>query len=1224
MTSQADGKQTGDSQRRSLAARFTIRLLKVLLWTVLALNLTIGAVLICTVKILNPESLTPLVETIANKNLHANVRLSRIEFKLRPEYRGLGIEIDSLLIISKAFDSLPAEHRATLPAYADTLAAVDAMRASISLPALMSGRIDLRDIILRRPMLNIVLDGTGLNNFDIFPAPTDSTDTDKDKSDSSIPEISVSRFALESPRAIRYFNAADSTDATVLLLGDANISNHPLPDYTLHVDGRLNSPFVRQLVALEGLSLGMNGRLKWNPLQPSLIAAEEASIRVDDIEVRADAAVDFSESLIVQSARINLTPVAIETLLKYVPDSLKQAYSLTDKDFSTNAELSAGFDLTQPFNLDTDSIPHATANMRISPSKLRYGNARFDNIALDLKARLAGNNPDSITVEIVKLEAAGPATSLSLHGSASTLLSDPAFNACLKGRSNLAGLPSILTKNINGAISGSVTADIDVDGRMSMLNANAFHLLKVDGRIDANKLYFLSSDTATMAWVENAALRFNSRNRLKRPDGTTGPVTMTSSLKVDSIDVLSGGVGITASDISLGLGAENDGRLTDTTNITPLGGGLKIAQLKVNSITDSAGARLRGLGGFVSLRRFNGNERLPEFIFKLNADRLSAGDPSTRLMLRKTQIDFSAHKNPARRRKIPAAIRAAADSISRVRPDLPPDSVYRLALEKRRRRPGQAHHRRVHGELTADEREIIDWGTSNALRRFLLGWELQGFISTRHGRLFTPYFPLRNSVKELRIDFTSDSILLSDVKYSAGHSDLLINGRISNIRRSFTARGYRSPLKINFKIQSDTIDVNELAASTFAGAAYAEHIRRGGARGASFSDAGDDENALESSLEAMVTEKPDSSGPLLIPTNIEAEVNVRARNILYSDLSFTDFRGDVLVYDGAVNLHRLGARSDIGSLAMSALYNAPQADSMKFGFGLMVKQLQLERFLSLVPAVDSIVPIMRDFSGVINADVAATVDIDPQMNLVLPTLDAAVGLSGDSLRIVDPDTYRTLGKWLLFKDKTSDRIKHMNVEFIVENNMLQLFPFTFDIDRYRLGVQGYNDLALNFNYHLAVLKSPLPFKFGITVKGTPDDYKVRFGGAKFKEGSVAEQRAVVDTARINLISQIENVFRRGVSRSKFASLNVGRRPPRMQASDSGIDTLSRADSIALIREGLIPGTVPADSEAGDEAKPATTKKAKGSKKKSRQGRKNNTEKSDAALRSDSEDEKSEK
>ena len=172
MTSQADGKQTGGGRRRPLPARFTLRLLKVLLWTVLALALTIGAILICTVKILNPERLTPLVETIANKNLRADVSLSRIEFKLRPEYRGLGIEIDSLLLISKAFDSLPTERRAALPVYADTLAAVDAMRASISLPALMSGRIDLRDIILRRPMLNIVLDGTGPVSYTHLTLPT--------------------------------------------------------------------------------------------------------------------------------------------------------------------------------------------------------------------------------------------------------------------------------------------------------------------------------------------------------------------------------------------------------------------------------------------------------------------------------------------------------------------------------------------------------------------------------------------------------------------------------------------------------------------------------------------------------------------------------------------------------------------------------------------------------------------------------------------------------------------------------------------------------------------------------------------------------------------------------------------------------------------------------------------------------------------------------------------
>ena len=250
---------------------------------------------------------------------------------------------------------------------------------------------------------------------------------------------------------------------------------------------------------------------------------------------------------------------------------------------------------------------------------------------------------------------------------------------------------------------------------------------------------------------------------------------------------------------------------------------------------------------------------------------------------------------------------------------------------------------------------------------------------------------------------------------------------------------------------------------------------------------------------------------------------------------------------------------------------------MKFGFGMMLKNFKIEKFLNLVPAVDSIMPLMRDFSGVIDADLAATVDIDSSMNLVLPTLDAAVKLSGDSLALINPETYRTLGKWLRFRDRADNKIKHMSVELLVRDNRLELFPFTFDIDRYRLGVSGYNDLALNFNYHIAVLKSPLPFKFGITIKGNPDKYKVRFGGAKFNEKEAPRNVAVVDTVRVNLVRQIQNVFRRGVSRSKFASLNVTQRPD-LSALERKDEELSPADSLALIEQGIIEApadTVPA-------------------------------------------------
>ena len=77
----------------------------------------------------------------------------------------------------------------------------------------------------------------------------------------------------------------------------------------------------------------------------------------------------------------------------------------------------------------------------------------------------------------------------------------------------------------------------------------------------------------------------------------------------------------------------------------------------------------------------------------------------------------------------------------------------------------------------------------------------------------------------------------------------------------------------------------------------------------------------------------------------------------------------------------------------------------------------------------------------------------------------------------------------------------MSVEMLVRDNVLRIFPFAFDIDRYRLGITGYNDLALNFDYHISVLKSPLPFKFGINIKGNPDKYKFRLGGAKYKDSN---------------------------------------------------------------------------------------------------------------------------
>ena len=148
-------------------------------------------------------------------------------------------------------------------------------------------------------------------------------------------------------------------------------------------------------------------------------------------------------------------------------------------------------------------------------------------------------------------------------------------------------------------------------------------------------------------------------------------------------------------------------------------------------------------------------------------------------------------------------------------------------------------------------------------------------------------------------------------------------------------------------------------------------------------------------------------------------------------------------------------------------------------------------------------------------------------------------------------------------------IDKLTVEALVKDSQLELFPFMFTMDRYKLGVLGYNDLAMNFNYHISVLKSPIPFKFGINLKGNPDNMKVRVGRAKFKENMVAERVTIVDTTRINLVRQIQNVFRRGIDRSSRLNLyDSGQKVERF--TEDASDTISHADSLLFIQEGLIP------------------------------------------------------
>ena len=161
-------------------------------------------------------------------------------------------------------------------------------------------------------------------------------------------------------------------------------------------------------------------------------------------------------------------------------------------------------------------------------------------------------------------------------------------------------------------------------------------------------------------------------------------------------------------------------------------------------------------------------------------------------------------------------------------------------------------------------------------------------------------------------------------------------------------------------------------------------------------------------------------------------------------------------------------------------------------------------------------------------DVAADARLDSAMNIRIPTLRSAIHIKGDSLVLMDGETFAEISKMLMFKNKKENVFDSISVNVTVHDGNVTVYPFLVEIDRYKAAVGGEQGLDMNFNYHISILKSPLPFKAGVNISGNLDKMKFRIGKAKYKDAVTPAAVHRVDSTRMNMGNEIVNRFRRVV------------------------------------------------------------------------------------------------
>ena len=233
-------------------------------------------------------------------------------------------------------------------------------------------------------------------------------------------------------------------------------------------------------------------------------------------------------------------------------------------------------------------------------------------------------------------------------------------------------------------------------------------------------------------------------------------------------------------------------------------------------------------------------------------------------------------------------------------------------------------------------------------------------------------------------------------------------------------------------------------------------------------------------------------------------------------------------------------------MSLTALYSTKSKEDISTGFDLELSHVQVEKLIEVVPSVDTLVPMLKSFEGVLDCSVAATAKVDTNMNIQLPSLNGAVRIEGDDLVLLDGETFSKIAKLLRFKDRENNKIDHISIEMLINDSKVEMFPFVLQMDRIMAAASGIHNLDMSFQYHLSVIKSPIPIKLGLNVSGTFDDMKFRLGKPQYKSADVPSYTHIIDESIINLRQSMEEIFEKG--KVDLSQIRVVRRNKEIESA----------------------------------------------------------------------------
>lgn len=438
--------------------------------------------------------LAKLVKEEGNKMLNAQFDFRTLNISLLRNFPSASVSLEDFWL------------KGTGPFENDTLIQAGELTAAVNLFSLFGdGGYDISRIIVKDTRVHAIVLEDGRPNWDVMK-PSPDAETPEDETAQETFRIKLQKLSVDNLSVV-YDDRQGGVFADLSRL-EADCSGDFGSDRTV-VDLKMETPSLTcrtgGIPLLNKVSLEADMDVDAD-LAGGKFTLRENMLRLNAIQLNLDGWLAQTKQGMDMDLRLNTNEVGFKELLSLIP----AIYAKDFQDLKTDGKVTLNAFARGSMEGNT-KVPQFEVNLDVKDAMFRYPSlpAGVEKINISALVRNAGGPLDATEISVAPFDFVLAGNPFSLNATVKTPVSDPDFHLTARGKLDLGKVKEVYPLD-DMQLNGLVQADLELGGRLSMVEEEQFEQMQAKGSLRLNQMKLVLKDMPPVD-IQQSVFTFSPR-----------------------------------------------------------------------------------------------------------------------------------------------------------------------------------------------------------------------------------------------------------------------------------------------------------------------------------------------------------------------------------------------------------------------------------------------------------------------------------------------------------------------------------------------------------------------------------------------------------------------------------------------------------------------------------------------------------------------------------------